>query len=117
MVGIVNFCLLAVNSKAGLIVEVVVFGFFSGIFIALPPVVFHALITDKRKFGTWLGMGNAIIGLGILVGGPGGGAILQRNRGLYWTDTWAFAGTMSTVCAVVFLFLRISRGGIGLEKC
>lgn len=117
IVSIVNFCLLAVHNKAGIVVETLFFGFSSGIFIALPPVVFHALITDKRKFGTWLGMGNAVTGLGILIGGPGGGRILQRGSGLQWTDAWAFAGTMSMACALVFLLLRVLRSGFRLEKC
>ncbi|KAF1347670.1 major facilitator superfamily domain-containing protein [Delphinella strobiligena] len=117
IVSIVSFCLLAVHSKAGLLVETLFFGFASGIFVALPPVVFHALITDKHKFGTWLGMGNAFTGLGILIGGPGGGKILQRGSGLHWTDTWAFAGTMSMACALLFLLLRILRSGFRLEKC
>lgn len=51
-VGIVLLCMIAVRNAGGLIVEALLFGFFSGIFIALPPVLFVALTKDKSKVGT-----------------------------------------------------------------
>ena len=78
MVGIVLLCYLAVDSAGGLIVCTLLFGFFSGIFIALPPVLFVALTKDKSKIGTRIGMGFTMIGVGVLCGGPGGGAILGK---------------------------------------
>lgn len=38
--SILCFCLIAVNSVAGIVVIAVLFGFFSGVFIALPSVIF-----------------------------------------------------------------------------
>lgn len=56
--AIVLFCLIAVHNAAGMIVVALFFGFFSGIFIALPPVLFVALTKDKSKVGTRIGMGR-----------------------------------------------------------
>ncbi|KAK5136270.1 hypothetical protein LTR08_003877 [Meristemomyces frigidus] len=122
MVGIVLFCNLAVHNTGGLVVNILAFGFFSGIFIALPPVVFVGLTKDKSRIGTRIGMGMAMFGLGVLAGGPGGGGILQRNGSenseLDWTGTWVFGGVCSLASGVVFLILRIWKGGFKLMvKC
>ena len=113
IVSIVLFCLLAVNATGGLIVSVIFFGFFSGVFIALPAVCLVALTADKTKIGTRIGMGTAMIGVGVLIGGPGGGGILQRDSNkLDWTGTWAFTGAMTMAAGLVFLALRIMRVGV-----
>ena len=94
----------------------------SGIFIALPPVIFVGLTKDKSRIGTRIGMGMAMFGLGVLAGGPGGGAILQRrgmeNSELDWTGTWIFGGVCLLAAGMVFVVLRIWKGGIKLMvKC
>ena len=92
------------------------FGFFSGIFIALPPVLFVALTKDKSKIGTRMGMGFAMIGLGVLCGGPGGGGILGNDsRNLEWTGVWVYAGVAGLVAATIFTVLRVMRGGLKLN--
>lgn len=107
-VGIVLFCALAAQNAGGLIVVVLLFGFFSGIFIALPPVVFVALTKDKSKVGTRIGMGFAFIGLGVLAGGPGGGAILGKDN---WTGTWIYAGVMPITAGCIFGAIRLFKTG------
>lgn len=106
--GIVLFCALAVQNAGGLIVVVLLFGFFSGIFIALPPVLFVALTKDKSKVGTRIGMGFAFIGLGVLAGGPGGGAILGTSN---WTPTWIYAGVMPIAAGCIFGAVRFAKAG------
>lgn len=106
--GIVLFCALAVKNAGGLIVVVLLFGFFSGIFIALPPVLFVALTKDKSKVGTRIGMGFAFIGLGVLAGGPGGGAVLGENN---WTGTWIYAGVMPIAAGCIFGAIRFLKSG------
>jgi hypothetical protein len=77
-----------------------------------------ALTADRSKTGTRIGMGYAMIGIGLLIGGPGGGGILQHGSSrLDWTSTWAFAGAMSMVSGLVFLGLRIIRVGLKPVKC
>ncbi|CAK3884310.1 transporter MCH4 [Lecanosticta acicola] len=112
-VGIVLFCMIAVQSAGGLIVEAALFGFFSGIFIALPPVLFVALTQDKSKVGTRIGMGFAIVGLGVLAGGPGGGGILGTgdDGDLHWTGTWVYAGVCAIAAGVIFGGVRFMRSG------
>lgn len=112
MVGIILLCNIAVHNVGGIVVTVLFFGFFSGIFIALPPVLFVALTKDKSKVGTRIGMGFAIVGCGVLAGGPGGGGILQRHAGsLDWTGTWTYGGVCIIVSGIMFAILRWLKVG------
>lgn len=97
----------------------VLIGFFSGIYIALPPVIFVALTPDKSKIGTRIGMGFAILGFGVLAGGPGGGGILQRHgeQGpLDWSGTWIYGGILPIASAVIMATVRYMRGGLKVKK-
>lgn len=107
--SILVFCMIAVKSAAGVIVIAVLFGFFSGVFIALPPVCFavltkvcplpfpiswssqpfqhfffHTLTNirptqDKSTLGSRIGMGFGIVSLAVLCGGPGTGGVIGDN--------------------------------------
>jgi MFS family permease len=104
-----------------LIVEAVLLGFFSGIYIALPPVVFVHLTPDKSKIGTRIGMGFAILGAGVLAGGPGGGGILQRHgtgegAELDWTGTWVYGGVCTLASGCIMALVRFMRAGVKVKK-
>jgi predicted MFS family arabinose efflux permease len=110
--SILVFCNIAVTNLGGIVVQALLFGFFSGIFIALPPVCFFSLTADKTKLGTRLGMGFAFISFGVLAGGPGGGGILQADaQNLNWTGTWAYAGATLMAAGVVFVGVRFLKVG------
>nr|POE92251.1 aspyridones efflux protein apdf [Quercus suber] len=112
VVGIILFCNLAVHSTAGIIVTTLFFGFFSGIFIALPPVILVALTKDKSKIGTRMGMGFAMFGCGVLAGGPGGGAILGDDpANLDWTGVWIYGAVPALVTGALLAVLRVWRAG------
>lgn len=114
--GIILFCYLAATNVAGIVICTLLFGFFSGIFIALPPVLFAAFTKDKSKIGTRLGMGFTMIGAGVLCGGPGAGGILGNDeRSLNWLGTWIYAGVAAMVAGAIFVILRINRGGLKLS--
>lgn len=115
IVGILILCLLAVTTQAGLIVIAVLSGFFSGALIGLPPLCFVALTKDKSKIGTRIGMGFGIIGLGVLAGGPAGGAILAQSAHMNWNGLWAFGGATACVAGFMYGGLRVGIYGIGLK--
>lgn len=116
VVGILQFCTIAARSEASLLVIAILFGFFSGVFIALPPVVYVSLTPDRTRIGTRMGMGFAIMGFGTLLGGPAGGAILGQTVGhLHWTALWCYAGATGIASGVLFTILRIWRGGFKLK--
>jgi predicted MFS family arabinose efflux permease len=110
--AILVFCNIAVTNLGGIVVQALLFGFFSGIFIALPPVCFFSLTADKTKLGTRLGMGFAVIALGVLAGGPGGGGILQADpEKLNWNGTWAYSGATLLAAGMIFVAVRLMKVG------
>ncbi|KAG9881313.1 hypothetical protein KCU98_g20109, partial [Aureobasidium melanogenum] len=104
--------MIAVDGLGSIVTLAVLFGFFSGVFIALPPVCFVALTADKSKIGSRIGMAFAFMGFGTLAGGPGGGAILQ-NYGphLQWTGLWIYGGVSCAVAAAIFTVVRMMKAG------
>jgi len=95
------------NIRNGIIVITLIYGFFSGIFIALPPVCFVRLTADKSKVGTRMGMGFTIFGFGVLAGGPGGGGVLgEHGDDLHWANLFVYAGVLATASGVFMTVLR-----------
>jgi MFS family permease len=103
--GILLFCLMAVKNQAGIYILALLGGFFSGVYIAMPPSCFVPLIKDKSKIGTRMGMGFGIISLSLLIGGPVAGGILGNTGSLNWAGLWAFGGVC--ICASGLLFISL----------
>jgi len=101
-----------VHNAAGIIVIAAFLGFASGVFIATPPVLIIRLTKDKSKVGSRVGMAFAVIGLGVLAGGPGGGGVLQHDPSrLDWRSIWTYGGVTALGSGVSFLVLRVWLGG------
>jgi MFS family permease len=113
--GVTVLCMLAVRDAAGMVVEAVVTGFFSGVVVALPPVCFRVLTEDKSMVGTRIGQGFAIGGLGLLIGGPSAGAVLGSDDVLDWTGLWVYGGVAGCVASVILAGVRIIKVGITLR--
>lgn len=106
--SILIFCMIAVKSLAGFIVQAILLGFFTGVFIALPPVLFAQLTKDKTKIGTRIGMGFGMLSLATLIGGPGTGGILGDDpKDLHWKSIWIYGGVLELAGASIYLFLRV----------
>lgn len=112
--GALILCLIAVNSIGGIITIAILAGFFSGVFIAMPPVCFAALTKNKSVIGTRIGMGFGMVAFGVLTGGPGGGAVLGNNPPLDWTNLWVFGGVTAVAAGIMYTVLRIYRSGVKL---
>lgn len=110
--GILVLCLIATHTLAGVVIVALLFGFFSGVFIALPSVIVVGLTRDKSKIGTRIGMAFALVGAGVLAGGPGAGGILGTDsQNLHWHSTWIYGGVCFLASFVVFAILRVWIGG------
>lgn len=115
LIGVVLLCNLAVSSAAGIICTAVFFGFLSGLFVATPPLLFMLFTEDKTKLGSRMGVAYGMLGLAVLPGGPGAGAVLQHDSTrLDWTAAWTFAGVLPLAASLVFCGLRIRRKGFTL---
>jgi MFS family permease len=111
ILSITVFCMLGVTNTAGMIVEAIVTGVFSGVIVALPPVCFAMLTKNKALIGTRMGQGFAIGGLGLLIGGPSAGAILGMTEPLNWTGLWVYGGVAIAVAGFLLVAVRIMKAG------
>jgi len=75
--SILIFCMIAVDGLGSIVALAILFGFFSGVFIALPPVCLVALTADKSKIGSRIGMAFGFMGFGTLAG-------VSTNSMLIW---------------------------------
>ncbi|KAI8961036.1 MFS general substrate transporter [Daldinia sp. FL1419] len=113
--GVLMLCFMAAHTRGSVIAIAVLAGFFSGVFIAMPPVCFFPLTQDKSKLGTRVGMGFGIIALGLLVGSPVAGAILGETKPLEWRGLWGFGGATAALAGLMYTALRIYRSGWALN--
>lgn len=74
--ALLAFCWIAIQSKAGLVIFCILYGFFPGTSVTLPSMTVVSLSPNVGVVGTRMGMNFAIAGLGLLVGNPLAGAIL-----------------------------------------
>lgn len=105
--GILSLCWIAITDSGGLIAFAVLYGFFSGAFVALPAVALTALTPNLETLGTRLGMCSVLCGLGSLCGSPVAGAILD-NTGSY-LGVQLYSGLSIGATGVLLLFARMSK--------
>jgi MFS family permease len=90
--AVLTFCMIPVSSKASLVVLALLFGFFSGVFVALPAVAVVLLTTDRSRTGAR---------------GPGGGRVLEDySKSLDWTALWVYGGVANLIAGVLFLVAK-----------
>lgn len=111
ILSVTVFCMLGVTNAAGMVVEAIVTGIFSGVIVALPPVCFAMLTKNKALIGTRMGQGFAIAGLGLLIGRPRAGAILGTTEPLNWTGLWVYGGVAIAVAGLLLVAVRIMKAG------
>lgn len=106
--AIIGFAWMSVRSVAGIVVFSIFYGFFSGSVLALPPTVILALSPDVRFAGTRIGMSFGAAGLGVLVGNPIFGAIVDIPKGEFG-GAQGFAAAMMVAGSSLILGSRILR--------
>ncbi|KAJ6094959.1 MFS general substrate transporter [Penicillium canescens] len=98
--GALMFALVNLSGLAGMVVVSLLYGFFSGAFVSLPPTCFAHLSPDRGLIGTRMGMGYAVMTIGNLVGTPVAGAILQNES---FNAMWIFGGVMSIAGGLIMM--------------
>lgn len=105
--GVLSLCLMAVTNLGGIVSIALLYGFFSGVYVALPAVCFVRLTADKSKIGTRIGMGFALTGVAVLAGGPGVGGVLGTDvTDLHWHSLWIYGSIFSLIGGFMLLALR-----------
>lgn len=107
--ALLGYCWIAIHSIPGVIILAVFYGFFSGGFVSLPPVILMSLTHDMRDFGTRLGMSFGICSVGVLIGAPIGGALINTMNNFLGVQI--FTGSCVAAGAALAVFLRFSKTG------
>lgn len=81
--GILALCWIRIDNEAGLVVFAILYGYFSGAFVSLPPAVVASITEDMSHFGTRMGMLFFLCSIGVLVGTPIAGALITADGGSY----------------------------------
>ena len=95
------------------------YGFISGSIQAIVPATVAFLCPDLSKLGTRLGMTLATGGLGLLVGAPIAGAILDSQSSADHHEYWgllAFSGTLVFLGALLQFVIRMLKVGWSMGK-
>ena len=103
MSGVIIFCLIPVTTPASIIVLSVLYGFFSGSFVSLPPTILVHMTENRGLIGTRMGMCFSIVSFGVLIGTPIAGAILTSKG---FTAMWIYGGSMTIAGGIIMLFSR-----------
>ncbi|OAG41707.1 hypothetical protein AYO21_04171 [Fonsecaea monophora] len=100
---------IGIKSLGGLLAFALIYGFFSGGFVSLPPVAIVTLTHDMSKIGTRMGQCFFISAFGLLVGTPVSGAILKGTG--EWLGVQLWSGAAILVTGALMLWARVSVAG------
>ncbi|KAI7364892.1 MFS monocarboxylate transporter-like protein [Hortaea werneckii] len=111
--GVLGFCWTAVHhALGGLVIWALLYGAFSGAFVSLQPSTVVSITDDMSTVGGRLGMNTFCAALGILVGNPIAGVIVDSS----WIGLQSFCGGTLLAGAVLVLLTRWSRVGFRLNS-
>ena len=99
---------IGIHGLGGSIGFAIVYGFTSGAVVSIQASVVASLVPDVRVIGTWLGMTLFVAGLGILIGSPIAGVLVDPVTGSF-SDAFIFSGSFTFVGGVLFLVAWIWR--------
>ena len=101
------------HEVGGIVAFAILYGFFSGSFVSLPPSAILSLSNDLNKVGTHLGMSFSIAGIGILIGSPVGGALLNLDTG-HFIRAQVFCAVVITISCACLVLARVTKFGCAI---
>ena len=110
--AILAFAWIGVHNVPGIIVLAVLYGLCSGGFVSLPPVVMAYMTKDVRELGTRLGMVFAVTSVGLLIGTPIGGAIVNSSGSYLGVQLFAACCLIAAASGFVIMRLLLSKGRV-----
>lgn len=120
MSGIIILAWVKAEEQSGLVAISFFLGFASGSIQAILPANVASLCPDLSMLGTNMGMTMFASGLGLLIGSPVAGAILEKQSmaaggPTYW-GALTFAGVTVIVGGLLLLVVRVIRAGFAVVK-
>jgi predicted MFS family arabinose efflux permease len=111
LLGIIAYTWTSITSAGQIIVFCVFYGFFYGTLVSITGPAIVVISPDLSLVGTHMGMNFGITGLGLLIGNPVAGVLLDQH-GYIGPAIWC--GTCHVVGGLLILAARISKTGAGL---
>lgn len=108
--GVLVLTWLATDAVGPIMVITILYGFFSGASVGLPPAAVASMTTDMQKFGGRIGVVFMTMGLASLIGSPVTGAIVQAQGGSY-DGARIWAGVTLLVGGCLMGAARFHRSG------
>jgi len=105
---ILGFGWVGIHSTGGLIIFCILYGFFSGSFVSIPPTVIVTLSPSLSVVGTRMGMFFALSGLGLLVGTPVAGQLIKQSS---FDSAIYFCGVAVSLSAACMITARVAKTG------
>lgn len=109
---ILGFGWVGIHSTGGLIIFCILYGFFSGSFVSIPPTVLVTLSPSMGVVGTRMGMCFALGGLGLLIGTPVAGQLIKQSG---FDAAIFFCGGVVALATVCMVAARVTKAGPGLK--
>lgn len=106
LAGAFAYAWIAIDNLSGLIVFAIIYGFLSGAVVSLPPQVLVTLVPEMQLVGTWMGMSLCFTALGILIGSPIAGTIINVVTGEF-SHMLILSGSFTMAGAIVFIVLKM----------
>jgi len=108
--GVMAFCILSIDSAAGIVVWAIVFGSTAGAFMGLPAAGVVSVSNTRGNIGARLGMTLGSVGCGVLIAEPIAGAILGRAKN-GWLGLVSWSGALMLAGFVFLASARTTKVG------
>ena len=106
MVVILSFTWFGIHSVAGIVVFACLCELALGAIVSLPLTIIARFSPNVAVRGTRIGMASISCAVGMLIGNPIAGALLDLERGVFWKAE-LFSAVMVTMGAGCFIWLRL----------
>ena len=110
--GVVAFCWTSLSSIGQCIVFSIFYAFFSGTFVSIMGPAIASLCVDLSLVGTHMGMSLAFAALGLLIGNPIAGVLLDKYG---WIGPAMFCGASNVLAACLVVVARLAKTGRALR--
>ncbi len=111
--GILALCWIGIHNLPGLLVFAILYGFASGGFVSLPPVALVSLTPNLRTLGTRMGQAFFVSSLGLLLGSPLAGEILNKTGS--YLGLQLFSGLTVLLTGILLMWTRFAKVGPKLK--
>ena len=108
--AILAFAWIGIKSTAGLVVFAILYGFFSGTFVSLPPASIVSISPNVSEIGARMGTSFLFAGIGVLVGTPIAGATIDLEAAHY-LSAQIFCAVLVLAASAFLAVARISKTG------